>query len=331
MVNNRIKLARSHPKNHPNTLIRIGLFGEGMIELSGNPLQRKYGGDVLNTAVYLSRLQLQHPCPDVFFEIQFITALGTDSLSGELIAAWNDEGLNTDLVQRIDNKTPGLYLVETAKNGSSHFHYWRSDSAARHYFNHSPKFLESYLLSGRLDYLYLSGISLAILSAKHRTDLVNLLTRFTQKGGRVIFDNNYRSLLWDAKTARDCYLSLLPIVDTAFLTDADEAMVFGSSSPDVIIERYDALKVREIIIKRGAQPCVVFEGETKESLEVACSKQTDVVDTCAAGDAFAAAYLFNRLSGNSLREAALAGHELASVVIQHPGAIVPPQTDSAAS
>lgn len=294
-----------------------------MIELSGKPLQRKYGGDVLNTAVYLSRLQRQQPCLDTFFEVQLITALGTDSLSDGLIAAWNDEGLNTDLVKRVANKTPGLYLVETAKNGSSHFHYWRSDSAARHYFNHSPEFLENYLLSRRLDYLYLSGISLAILSTKHRTYLIDLLARFTQKGGRVIFDNNYRSLLWDAKTAQDCYLSVLPLVDIAFLTDTDEAMVFGSSNPDAIIERYAALKVREIIIRRGTQPCVVFEDEKKEKMEVACSKTTDVVDTCAAGDAFAAAYLFSRLSGSGLREAALAGHGLASVVIQHPGAIVP--------
>ncbi len=48
-----------------------------------------------------------------------------------------------------------------------------------------------------------------------------------------------------------------------------------------------------------------------------------VVDICAAGDSFAAAYLCSRFSGGSYTQAAKAGHDLAAIVIQYPGAIVP--------
>ena len=48
-----------------------------------------------------------------------------------------------------------------------------------------------------------------------------------------------------------------------------------------------------------------------------------VVDTTAAGDSFAAAYLAARLAGAAPDAAARAGHELAGLVVGHPGAIVP--------
>ena len=48
-----------------------------------------------------------------------------------------------------------------------------------------------------------------------------------------------------------------------------------------------------------------------------------VVDTTAAGDSFAAAYIAARLAGADPIEAARAGHRLAGVVVCHPGAIIP--------
>ncbi|WP_371680654.1 PfkB family carbohydrate kinase [Microvirga sp. KLBC 81] len=49
----------------------------------------------------------------------------------------------------------------------------------------------------------------------------------------------------------------------------------------------------------------------------------DVVDTTAAGDSFAAAYLHARLSGATLEAAASAGHRLARQVVRYRGAIIP--------
>jgi 2-dehydro-3-deoxygluconokinase len=48
-----------------------------------------------------------------------------------------------------------------------------------------------------------------------------------------------------------------------------------------------------------------------------------VVDTTAAGDSFAAAYLAARLGGALPEDAARAGHRLAGLVVCHPGAIIP--------
>ena len=51
--------------------------------------------------------------------------------------------------------------------------------------------------------------------------------------------------------------------------------------------------------------------------------EAPVVDTTAAGDSFAAAYVAARLVGADPIEAARAGHRLAGVVVCHPGAIIP--------
>jgi len=48
-----------------------------------------------------------------------------------------------------------------------------------------------------------------------------------------------------------------------------------------------------------------------------------VVDTTAAGDSFAAAYVAARLAGAGPLDAARAGHRLAGIVVCHPGAIIP--------
>lgn len=47
------------------------------------------------------------------------------------------------------------------------------------------------------------------------------------------------------------------------------------------------------------------------------------MDTTAAGDAFSAGYLAERLNGGSAQQAAQRGHRLAATVIQHRGAIIP--------
>jgi len=49
----------------------------------------------------------------------------------------------------------------------------------------------------------------------------------------------------------------------------------------------------------------------------------DVVDTTAAGDSFAAAYIGARRAGASPERAARTGHRLAGAVVRYRGAIIP--------
>jgi 2-dehydro-3-deoxygluconokinase len=64
-------------------------------------------GDTLNTAVYLARLGVG---------ADYVTALGDDSLSDEMIAGWAAEGVGTSRWPAA-GKLPGLYMIQTDDRG----------------------------------------------------------------------------------------------------------------------------------------------------------------------------------------------------------------------
>jgi 2-dehydro-3-deoxygluconokinase len=60
----------------------IAIIGECMVELSGQPfsaMQQNYGGDSINTAIYLKKLAAQS------VNVNYVTAMGSDPLSHALI------------------------------------------------------------------------------------------------------------------------------------------------------------------------------------------------------------------------------------------------------
>jgi 2-dehydro-3-deoxygluconokinase len=296
----------------------IFFIGECMVELQreGDSMRTRFGGDTLNSAVYLSRL-IDH----TQFDVAYVSAIGTDSLSDDMHTMWQQEHLNTQWVQRLSDKLPGIYLIETDQRGERSFHFWRNDSAAR-YWMQSSRSDEVCAALAQASAIYLSGISLAILSESDRTRLYRVLAKCRVGGGQVIFDNNYRPRLWpDRDSAVTAYRAVLQCTDIALLTQEDEDLLYGPTSPQATLVRTQSLGVREIVIKRGAMSCIVTTPETQ--CEVASTNVTSVVDTTAAGDSFGAAYIAARLNGGSAEQAAQAGHRLAATVIQHRGAIIP--------
>jgi 2-dehydro-3-deoxygluconokinase len=300
---------------------KIAVIGECMIELSqkGADLSRGFGGDTLNTAVYLAR-----QVPETTLGVHYVTALGTDTFSQEMLAAWQREKVNTDLVQRLENKLPGLYFIETDAQGERTFYYWRNEAAARFWLD-GPQADALCEQLAHYDYLYLSGISLAILTPERRERLMALLRDCRAHGGKVIFDNNYRPRLWQQREeTQQAYQAMLACTDIAFLTLDDEDALWGEQPVEAVIARTRALGVTEIVIKRGAEACLVSDpqGALHEVAAVKLAKE-EVVDTTAAGDSFSAGYLAVRLTGGDVVAAAECGHLTASTVIRHRGAIIP--------
>ncbi|MDN8691132.1 PfkB family carbohydrate kinase, partial [Staphylococcus aureus] len=86
----------------------------------------------------------------------------------------------------------------------------------------------------------------------------------------------------------------------AFLTLDDEFLLWGDSEDAQCVSRTIEFGVGEIVIKKGAEPCLIIQqGHCDEVPAIKLDKQS-VIDTTAAGDSFSAGYLATRLAGESV-------------------------------
>ena len=85
-----------------------------------------------------------------------------------------------------------------------------------------------------------------------------------------------------------------------------------------VLKRFAGYGIGIGTLKRGADGPVGLDGTVPEIT----SKPTAVVDTTAAGDSFNGAYLAAYIQGQNETQCMLSGHELASIVVSAPGAIV---------
>jgi 2-dehydro-3-deoxygluconokinase len=295
----------------------VASIGECMIELKqaqgdcqGSLYSRGYGGDTLNTSVYLARLGV---------DVDYITALGDDFLSDEMIAGWAAEGVGTKRVVRLAGKLPGLYLIETDARGERRFFHWRENSAARRLLD-LPGTGDILNSLASYDLVYFSAITLSLYSADGRGRLFAALRAARERGTRMAFDTNFRARGWpDLEIARTVYRDAFAVADMALASTEDLLPLFAGESDEGLMARISS---PEVVLKLSKPASIVRFGGA--SHEVTAEPVRDpVVDTTAAGDSFAAAYLAVRLQGSDPIEAARAGHRLAGVVVCHPGAIIP--------
>jgi 2-dehydro-3-deoxygluconokinase len=300
--------------------LKIACLGECMIELRPHApglLAQGYAGDTYNTAVYLKRLDA-----DGRLSVHYATGLGEDAFADDMLDAWREEGVADDLVRRIPGRSTGLYSIRTDDRGERHFSYWREQSAARAYLEGSPAPIEE--AADRIDLLYLSGITLAVMASALPQRLPALLERVRAHGGRVVFDNNYRPRLWPggAAAARAAFDLAYAHADIAFVTLDDAAALEPDGNVERALERAWALPCPEVVVKRGADSTLVRVAGVSDLAEAAVERVARPLDTTAAGDSFAAGYLVERLAGHDAATAAAFGNRVAGIVIRHPGAIV---------
>ncbi|MEK1931913.1 MAG: sugar kinase [Pararhizobium sp.] len=294
---------------------RLLSIGECMVELmqaEGDLLRKGYAGDTFNTAYY-TRLFLPKD-----WSVDYFTAVGTDTVSDEMLAFIEKTGVGTGYIRRVEGRFPGLYMIHL-KDGERSFSYWRSVSAAKTLADDADHLRAAIEAS---DVIVFSGITLAILASTAVDTLLSELRRAKATGKSVVFDPNIRPRLWDDKVrmletisagARACSL-VMPSFD-------DEAGHFGDADIAATIERYRGLGVESIVVKDGPNGVTLSFGNTPPEF-VPSAKVEKIVDTTSAGDSFNGAFLARyAVEGDAVAAARFAA-ATAAAVIQHHGALV---------
>jgi len=299
--------------------LKLALIGEGMIELqeiSPEMTKQTFGGDTLNTAIYCARLARDLP-----LNIDYLTALGTDTFSERMVNFWEREGVGSELTLREKDEMPGLYYIELDDRGERIFHYWRNTAAVKKCFEYP----ESGYILDKLDHydgIYLSGISLAIFTPTSRAILLNKLNELASSGVSIYFDCNYRPHLWNSKEhAIEEYNKLYRISDIVFLTTEEGEILLNSAQGNDVHTKLHDLGAKESVLKDGNNPCTIFSDS--QIFKIDAETVAKVIDTTAAGDSFSAVYLIARLFGCSPTNAAKMAHKTAAYIVCHKGAVAP--------
>lgn len=294
--------------------MRVVAIGECMVELApagDGHFALGYAGDTFNTAWYLRRL-----LPSA--SVDYLTAVGVDAVSDEMLGFMAAEGIGTVHVRRIAGRSVGLYMIRLLA-GERSFAYWRSASAAR-LLAEDAGALEGALQGAGL--AYLSGITLAILDDAGRGRLLAALAVARKAGTLVAFDPNIRPALWpDAQGMRDALMQAAGAADIVLPSFDDEARVFGDAAPDATARRYAAAGAGLVVVKDGPGAVVTLQDGDAQSHALPKVLATPV-DTTAAGDSFNAGCLAALLRGEGLKQAVATGAALAGRVIAAPGALV---------
>lgn len=296
-------------------------IGECMVEFAPDPgatvglYRRGIAGDTFNTAVYLARLQ---PSP-----VSYMTALGTDSLSDRMLERFRVEGLDVDHVRRLDDRVPGLYIIETDADGERTFHYWRSTSAARAMLRglRLPALVDEFR---RFAAIYFSGITLAILAPADRQLFLDALTALRAENDTTLiaFDSNYRSRLWpDTVGATVAYREAATVSNVVLSTWDDDAVLFADDHPDAAARRWQSWGAKAVVVRTGAAGSLVLDDGTPPA-RVAAEPCGRPVDTTGGGDSFNAGFLAAYLDGATPAVASGFGHRVAGHVVNCPGAIM---------
>ena len=291
------------------------VIGECMMELSGdgNAYARAFAGDTYNCAVYAKR---RHEDLDV----QILTAIGSDPVSKAMVAQWDRDHIGHSLVMTSESAHPGIYAISTDDDGERSFTYWRKDSAATELMSLMRE--DTCRGIAQFNWIFFSGITLAILSDEDKAAFMALIAALKEQGKTIAFDPNYRAVLWrNTDHATHWLTEAYQLTDVALPGLADHIEVFGHQSSEDVRAFLQDLQVGEIVLKADAAGIYGYLRD-QQPVHLATAADPNPKDTTGAGDSFAGTYLAERLMGASMADAIRSAIKMASFVVQHHGAII---------
>ncbi len=293
------------------TLLSIGECMVELMQAEGDMLRKGFAGDTFNTAYY-ARLFLPSD-----WAVEYFTAVGTDTVSGEMLAFMAKTGVGTGHIRQVADRTPGLYMIHL-DNGERSFSYWRSASAAKTLADDPGRLREAIAAA---DVIIFSGITLAILPPRAVETFLAEIARAREEGRLVAFDPNIRPRLWDDRDRMRLAITAGAAASSLVMPSFDdEAAHFDDGSIDATIARYRAAGVENIVVKNGAEGVTLSFGG--ERTFVPATSVQHIVDTTSAGDSFNGAFLARYVRSHDPASAAAFATRVAAAVIGHHGALV---------
>ncbi|MDH6180175.1 2-dehydro-3-deoxygluconokinase [Microbacteriaceae bacterium SG_E_30_P1] len=243
------------------------------------------GGAESNLAIGLARLGV---------ESTWIGRLGSDS-TGDLIAReLRAEGVTSRITVDPDAPT-GLMMKSWPVAGRTRVEYHRRGSAGSRL---EPDDIDEEVV-GRASVVHVTGITPA-LSETAGAAVDRAIEIASGAGIPVSLDINHRASLWRDRDAGAVYRSLAARSTILFAGDDEARLLVDGDSPEQLAVALSGLGPTRVLVKLGAEGCVaLIDGDLFRVPAVPITP----ADTVGAGDAFAAGYLAEYVSGLSSEQA----------------------------
>jgi 5-dehydro-2-deoxygluconokinase len=262
---------------------------------------KSVGGCPANIAIGAARLGLK---------TALITRVGAEQMGGFIREQLVREGVAIDGVHTDEDRLTRLVLLAVQAEGVSPTIFYRADCADMAL---DESDIDEALIA-RARAIVVTGTHFSKPNAAAAQSKAIALAK--QHGAKVVFDVDYRPNLWglaghEAGFARYVKSEAVSTRLNAVLADCDlivgteeEIMIAGGA--DSALDALRAIRAKSaaiLVLKRGAQGCVVYDAPILDSLEggiVGRGFPVEVFNVLGAGDAFMSGFLRGWLRGESL-------------------------------
>jgi len=278
------------------------------------------GGSSANVAVGLSRLGLK---------VAMLTRVGDEHMGRFVRETLAGEGVDVSGVRTDPARLTGLVLLGIEDADRFPHIFFRENCA------------DMGMEPGDVDAAPLAGArALAITGTHLSTEAVRAVVRRAVEvaraaGARIVLDIDYRPVLWGrgghgggaersgaAPEATRRLQEFLPHCDLVVGTEEEIAVAGGGESLPASLAAIRARTAATIVMKRGVEGCIVFEGaipaSVRQGLAVA-GFPVEVVNVLGAGDAFLSGYLSGWIEGQPAAHCARRGNAAGAIVVSRHG------------
>ena len=256
------------------------------------------GGDALNEAIILSRLGRR---------VRLISRIGKDAAGAYLKDVCVDAGIDTHYLHEVDQLDTGVNVVLVGHDGERRFltnpHGGLRALEASDIIPEALKDAKIFCFASIFVFPRISPHQLEQLFRMVRSRGLLVCADMTSpKNNETISD----------------LAPALGQLDYFFANEEEARQITGLSHPEAMVQALLQTGARHIIIKRGAQGCLIADHTGMQHIP-ACP-DTKCIDTTGAGDNFAAGFLSALLDGRSFADCARYANACAAISVETVGA-----------